>query len=133
MIIIDWYKEVVLKKYAQFEGRAGKSEFWYFVLGNIIISIVLSIIPKIGGALSGLYSLAVLVPSIAVGVRRLHDIGKSGWNYLMVLIPIAGPIILLIWFIKDGDPAENAFGPVPPDMPEETTQNTGGDTTTPTE
>ena len=129
MIILDWYKEVVLKKYAKFDGRAGKNEFWYFVLGNFIISIILGIIPGgIGDLIYSLYSLAVLVPGIAVSVRRLHDIGKSGWNLLMGLIPIAGIIILIIWYIKDGDPNENTYGPVPADTPEESSQNTNTNT-----
>jgi len=129
MIIIDWYKEVVLKKYLDFSGRAGKSEFWYFVLGNFIISFVLGLI-KFGDVawLSSIYSLAVLLPSLAVSVRRLQDIGKGWPNLFFVLIPLVGIILLVVWWVKDGDPQENAYGPVPSNTPGETA---GNDTTPP--
>lgn len=83
MTMIDWFKKVVFENYANFKGRARRSEFWWFTVANIIISIVLNILAmalgSIGGIIAGIYSLAVLVPGMAVGVRRLHDIGKSGW------------------------------------------------------
>ncbi|MFN8367026.1 MAG: DUF805 domain-containing protein [Candidatus Kapaibacterium sp.] len=98
----------VLQNYANFEGRASRSEYWFFVLFNIIVSIVLGII---GGMIemnwiSSIYSLAVLVPSIAVGVRRMHDVGKSGWFLLI-------PIYNLILAITDSEDHENEYGPIP--------------------
>ena len=116
---MQWYLEV-LRKYALFEGRAHRTEFWMFILVNLIISIVLGVIDAIigtygtgGGLLQGIYGLAVLIPSLAVGARRLHDIDKSGWWLLLGLIPIVGIIILIIWFAKEGDPGSNQHGPNP--------------------
>jgi len=117
---MNWYLEV-LKKYADFSGRAGRKEYWFFVLFNIIISIILAIADgalgmasKGGlGPLRGLYSLAVLIPSIAVGVRRLHDTGRSGWYLLLGLIPCVGGIILLVFAIEDSQYGDNQYGPDP--------------------
>lgn len=119
---MNYYIEC-LKKYADFNGRARRSEYWYFVLFNLLISFCLGFV---GGFISGLtgagenlamgvaylYALATLLPSIAVGVRRLHDIGMSGWWILLGLVPIAG-IVLLVFFCKDGQPGENQYGPNP--------------------
>lgn len=120
MVIINWFKVVVLKKYADFSGRASRPEFWYFILANAVIAFVLGLI-KIGGTpwFAVVYNLAVLIPSTAVGVRRLHDINKSGWSLLIALIPFVGAIILLIWCAKEGDAADNNFGAVPSKEPEE--------------
>ncbi len=117
----EYYKTVVLKKYATFSGRAARSEYWYFVLFNIIISIVLSMADGItglksdsgSGLLSGIYSLAVLVPSLAVSVRRLHDTGKTGWWALICLIPVLGWIVFLIFMVTDSTPGDNQYGPNP--------------------
>jgi uncharacterized membrane protein YhaH (DUF805 family) len=107
----------VLNKYAVFEGRARRAEYWYFILFNIVISIVLSMISfAIGdviGIFSLLYSLAVLIPGLAVGVRRLHDIGNSGWMMLVGLIPLIGPIWLLILMATDGNVGTNKYGTDP--------------------
>lgn len=92
-------------KYAIFEGRANRSEYWYFCLFNFILCCV----PYLGW----LATLGTIIPSIAVGVRRLHDIGKSGWNYLFCLIPIAGPILLIIWFCTPSQEGQNEFGENP--------------------
>ncbi len=118
MILIDNYKDVVMNKYATFTGRATRSEYWWFVLGSLIISVALSIIDSImfdskSGVLQPLFSLAVLVPSIAVGIRRLHDIGKSGWWILISIIPIIGWIIALIFAVTDSQPMANQYGPNP--------------------
>ena len=115
------YYLAVLKKYAVFEGRAGRAEFWYFVLINMAVSMVLSYINRLinsGDALSigyigFLYSLAVLIPSLAVGVRRLHDIGKSGAWLFIILIPIVGWIWLIVLNAKEGDAGNNEYGAVP--------------------
>jgi len=113
--MLEWYLKVVKEKYANFEGRARRSEYWYFALVNIIISVILGVIDSVIGisVLGGIYSLAVLVPSIAVGVRRMHDIGKSGWYLLVALIPIAGIIWLLVLLCKEGDTGPNEYGADP--------------------
>jgi len=111
---MNYYLEV-LKKYAVFSGRARRAEYWYFALFNAIISIILSIISiAIGDKLIILwivYSLAVLIPSIAVSVRRMHDIGKNGWTILIGLIPFIGAIWLFVLTILDSNPGENKYGP----------------------
>ena len=106
---IDQYVKV-LKSYTLFTGRARRSEFWKFVLVSFIISIVLG---TISDALETLYALAILVPSLAVGARRLHDIGKSGWWQLLVLIPIVGWIVLIVFFVLDSEPKDNQYGSNP--------------------
>ena len=105
-----------LDKYAVFEGRATRSEYWSFALINGVISSVLSMLGKNGGffsILATLFSLAVLVPGLAVLWRRMHDIGKKGTWYLIGLIPVVGWIILIVWFCKEGDRGPNEFGPDP--------------------
>jgi len=87
----------VLKKYAVFDGKAGRLEFWSFVLVNLIIGIVIGFISS---GLSSLYSLVVLIPSLAVGARRLHDTGRSGWWQLIGLVPVVGIIVLIIFFAQ---------------------------------
>ena len=118
---MNWYVEV-LKKYAVFDGRAGRPEYWYFVLFNIIVSVVLGVIDGMLGTVSsgarigllgGIYSLAVLLPSIGVGIRRLHDINRSGWWLLIGLIPLVGWIILIIWAATESDAGPNQYGPGP--------------------
>lgn len=106
IIMIEWYKKVVLENYSNFNGRARRAEFWWFLLGSVIISIVLQIIDRvIGIAIFGtIYSLAVLIPSIAVAIRRMHDVGKSGW---FILIPIYN----LILAFTEGDKGPNEYGP----------------------
>jgi len=121
---MNWYLEV-LKKYAIFSGRARRKEYWLFVLFNFIASLILSIIDGMFGTysletgmglLSNLYLLAVLIPGIAVSVRRLHDISRSGWWLLIGLIPLIGAIVLLIFMAQDSKPGENQFGPNPKDV-----------------
>ena len=116
---MNWYLEV-LKKYVDFSGRARRSEYWYFVLFNVLISIGLVILDNVLGIatndvspLYSLYSLAVLLPGLAVGVRRLHDTGRSGWHLLLGLIPCIGGIILLVFFVEDSQYGENQYGPSP--------------------
>ncbi len=119
---MNWYLKV-LKQYFDFGGRARRKEFWMFVLFNMIFAVALSYIDRLLGLtfvegipygyLYALYSLAVLIPNLAVGVRRLHDIGKSGWMLLVALIPIVGAIWLLILFVKDSEPEENQYGVCP--------------------
>ena len=111
-----------LSKYVDFTGRARRSEYWWFVLFGFLVGIVTSILDGIlgtgyddttGGVVNSLGNLALLLPSLAVGVRRLHDIGKSGWWLLLWLIPIIGWIILIVWFCKDSDQGSNEHGPSP--------------------
>jgi uncharacterized membrane protein YhaH (DUF805 family) len=112
---VNWYV-AVLKNYAGFSGRAHRTEYWMFYLINIIISTVLYVISiKISavGILTFLYSLAVLIPALAVAVRRLHDTGRSGWWLLIGLVPFVGAIILIVFLVTDGQPSDNAYGPNP--------------------
>lgn len=118
---MNWYLEV-LKKYAVFSGRARRKEYWFFVLFNIIISIVLAVIdgvtgsfsPEAGmGLLGGIYTLAVLIPGIAVSVRRLHDTERSGWWLLIALVPLIGAIVLLVFMVQDSKPGQNQYGANP--------------------
>ncbi len=111
---MNWYLEV-LKKYAVFSGRARRREFWFFVLFNFIIMIILMIIAQAinSAILSTIYSLAVLIPSIAVTVRRLHDTNRTGWWVLIGLIPVIGFIVLLIFTVQDSQEGENQHGPNP--------------------
>jgi len=110
-----YFLDVIKGKYADFKGRTGKKDFWMFILFSIVINILLSMIDKVIGMqlLSSIYGLAILVPSLAIGARRLHDIGKSGWLQLIALIPLVGIIILIIWWVKDSAAEENKWGAVP--------------------
>lgn len=95
------------QKYAQFRGRASRSEFWWWYLASVIIEVVLRGLASasaIFGILGLLFSLAVIVPQIAIAARRLHDTNRSGWWQLLGLIPIVGWIILLVWFIQREKP-----------------------------
>lgn len=99
-------------RYALFRGRASRSEFWWWFLANVIIDAVLQGLGRESGAialLSFLYGLAVLVPNLAVGARRLHDTNRSGWWQLLALIPIVGWIILIVWFASEEKPAGVRF------------------------
>ncbi len=118
---MNWYLEV-LKKYAVFSGRARRKEYWFFVLFNIIISIVLAVIDGVTGSFSaeagmgllgGIYTLAVLIPGIAVSVRRLHDTERSGWWLLIALVPLIGAIVLLVFMAQDSKPGQNQYGANP--------------------
>ncbi len=122
---MNWYL-AVLKNYAGFSGRARRKEYWMFVLFNIIFLIVAMILDTVlGTAIEGagyglfyfLYTLAVLIPGLAVSVRRLHDVGKSGWMILIVLIPIIGWIWLLVLMFTNSNPRENQYGPNPKEIP----------------
>ena len=118
MTMIEAVKSV-LSQYVGFSGRARRSEYWYFTLFNVIVGFVLGFLSNfvsIFSIVASLYSLAVLLPAIAVCVRRLHDIGKSGWWYFIAFVPIVGSIILIIWFCKDSEPGDNQFGPNPKEM-----------------
>lgn len=104
----------VLSQYAGFSGRARRSEYWYWALAVFIVSVVAGIIDAIIGLQFFQYvvPLATLVPGLAVGARRLHDTGRSGWLQLIGIIPIIGWIILIVWFVTDSHP-DNEYGPNP--------------------
>lgn len=120
---MKWYIKAV-KNYAGFDGRAHRTEFWMFSLISLIISIVLGLVDYAfgfgglsesafaSGPLESLYSLVILLPSLAVGARRLHDIGRSGWWQLLVLT-IIGIILLIIWWAMAGKKETNDHGPEP--------------------
>lgn len=120
------YYVACFKKYADFNGRATRSEYWYFALFNMIIVVLcvvlIAIITSVNGSnviniiiysLLMAYGLATLIPSLAVAVRRMHDLGKSGWMILISLIPIIGGIWLFVLTVLDSVPGQNAYGPNP--------------------
>ncbi|MFO1279738.1 MAG: DUF805 domain-containing protein [Burkholderiaceae bacterium] len=96
-----------LKKYADFSGRATRSEYWWFVLCEVLI---LGIASLISDWLPGLFALALVLPALAVGARRLHDTGRSGWWLLLMLVPFIGGLFLLYWAVLPSQPSANAFG-----------------------
>jgi uncharacterized membrane protein YhaH (DUF805 family) len=118
---MNWFL-LALKKYAEFSGRSRRSEYWYFVLFYVLIYMGLALVDTLTGSfnaasgmgiLSGIYSLGMLIPSIAVGVRRLHDTDRSGWWLLISFVPVIGAIVLIVFFFQDSQPGENRFGPNP--------------------
>lgn len=118
---MEWYLKC-LRQYADFSGRARRKEYWMFLLINMLIFIVLGFVDKAIGFTFGdssvgvfyiTYSICVTIPGLAVVVRRLHDVGRSGWWYFIVLIPLIGAIILIIWFCKEGEHGENQWGKNP--------------------
>ncbi|KGD65230.1 hypothetical protein Y5S_01664 [Alcanivorax nanhaiticus] len=112
---MQWYL-AVLKNYAGFSGRAHRTEYWMFVLFNIIISFVLGFVEGLFGGpgiLGLIYSLAVLIPGIAVAIRRLHDTGRSGWWLLISLVPVVGFIVLLVFMVLEGESGANDYGDAP--------------------
>ncbi|MEA3640915.1 MAG: DUF805 domain-containing protein [Lamprobacter sp.] len=121
---MNWYLEV-LRKYAVFTGRARRKEYWFYFLINFLIITLLLLTDKLIGTLdqedgmgllSGIYALAVLIPGIAVAIRRLHDTDRTGWWVLIALIPIVGPIILIFFLIQDSTAGDNRFGTSPKEI-----------------
>ena len=120
MIMVEYWKLVVLKRYAKFDGRAGRAEFWWFYLANLLAYVALMVLVAIANFFFILYigyALAVLIPSLAVGFRRLHDTNRSGWWVLISLIPIVGAIILIVFLASEGDADANQFGAPDPGLP----------------
>ncbi|ESU29037.1 aminopeptidase [Flavobacterium limnosediminis JC2902] len=118
---MKYYLEV-LKKYAEFSGRARRKEYWMFLLFNMIFAVVAMILDNLFGIAFGnigygplyiIYAIAMFIPGLAVGIRRLHDIGKSGWMTLIVFIPLIGPIWLLVLLVSEGDRGANKYGKDP--------------------
>jgi uncharacterized membrane protein YhaH (DUF805 family) len=105
--------EAGFKNYVNFNGRALRSEYWFWFLFVVLAQVVLAIVDSVMGlnVLTIVFGLAALLPGIAVSIRRLHDIDKSGWFLLLSLIPIVGAIIVLVWMCQAGTPGPNRFGP----------------------
>lgn len=102
---------ICFTKYATFTGRARRAEYWWFFLFTFLASFLLAIFDEAAGvSLSGAFSLAVFIPAIAVTARRLHDTGRSGWWQLLVLVPLIGVIVLLVWLVTRGKSGPNAYG-----------------------
>ncbi len=121
---MNWYLKV-LRQYVDFSGRARRKEYWMYTLFNFIFSLGLILLDNLLGiAFEGvgygtiytLYALAVLLPGLAVAVRRLHDVGKTGWMILIAIIPLVGPIWLLVLFCTDGESGENQWGENPKEV-----------------
>ena len=110
-------ESVLIKNYSNFSGRARRSEYWYWILFSMIVGIILSLssifIGPIGSIIQAIWALGTIIPGIAIGVRRLHDIDKSGWWLFLSLAIIIGWIILLIWAIKEGTDGSNNYGDDP--------------------
>ena len=117
---MNWYISV-LKQYAVFSGRARRTEYWMFVLCNIIVMLLLGMVDKLIGGdnelISSIYSLAVLLPSLAVAARRLHDTDRSAWWLLLGLIPIIGTLVLIYFMVCNGQQGPNRFGDDPKAAP----------------
>lgn len=115
------FKEAVVRaltqNYCNFIGRASRSEYWWFALFNFILAAVISVVFYSGDTarmvVTGIVNLVLLLPCLGLSVRRLHDIGKSGWWLFISLIPLVGAILLLVWFCKDSEPQANEYGPEP--------------------
>ena len=116
----------LLEKYVKFSGRATRSEYWYYYLFTLLVSLAITFGGGFLGGIMGsktiillfavaswLFSLAILVPSLAVSVRRLHDTNRSGWNVLWIFLPIVGAIVLLVFMVLDSMPVDNQYGPAP--------------------
>lgn len=122
---IDYVKSVVIENYANFSGRARRAEYWWFTLFSVVLQVVLfGLAVLLGNTVGGiagaipiilyvLVYLALLVPALAVAIRRLHDTGKTGWLLLIAFIPLVGPLVLLFFMATDGDRESNQYGPSP--------------------
>ncbi len=115
---VEAVKICLTEKFCNFEGRARRSEYWWFALANGALGYIAQLIGNLFSSTTGIVlfcivGLALLLPGLGVFVRRMHDIGKSGWVFLLGLIPLVGAIILIVWAAKDGDPQPNQYGPSP--------------------
>ncbi len=111
-IFNKYFVEYLKTQYTNFSGRASRPDYWYFALCVFVISLVLAIIDAVIGVrlFTSIFSLAILIPSVGLGVRRLHDLGRPGWWYFMVLVPLVGGIALLVLFCMKGEDKANAYG-----------------------
>jgi uncharacterized membrane protein YhaH (DUF805 family) len=112
--------KTALGKFATFEGRARRAEYWWFALFNLLVMVLTMTLDAVvfGGEMAPfniVASLVLLVPNIAVGVRRLHDLDRSGWWYLILLVPLVGLVLLLVWSVMRGTQGANRFGADPVD------------------
>ncbi len=117
---MNWFIDVV-KKYAVFDGRARRKEYWMFALFYILIYLGLMLVESLVGSpgiLVLIFSLGLLVPSVGVTIRRLHDTSRSGWWVLIAFVPLVGGIVLLVFMCLDSTPGSNAYGPNPKGAPE---------------
>jgi len=127
-LVNKYFIDIIKNKYAQFSGRASRSEFWYFALFYVILAFIVVLIDTLvinpmlgetasesaqGGILQLVVALALLIPSISIAIRRLHDIGKSGWWLLIPLVPVIGTLVLLYFYIVDSESGSNRFGTNP--------------------
>ena len=114
-------RTVILERYAEFGGRSTRPEFWWFALFYLLLSIAIAMIGAISETLGGIVNLlvwlALLVPSLAVSVRRLHDTDRTGWWILLYLVPVIGTVVLIVFFLLPGTPGDNRFGPDPARRP----------------
>ena len=114
-------KTCVMQKYATFSGRAARSEYWYFALATFLLSVAIQLLalatPTVAMVIFTILILGILLPGLGVAIRRLHDIDRSGWWYLIVLVPFVGVILLIYWFVKKGTSGPNRYGedPLPTD------------------
>ena len=121
---MNYFLDVLKNKYAKFDGRARREEFWMFILFNVIIAIGLFVVDFVIGLvlrhnfhiLGTLFFFAMLVPRIALAVRRLHDTNRSGWFVLLSVVCCIGWVMLLIFYIQDSTPGENQYGPNPKEV-----------------
>jgi len=127
---MEWYL-MALKKYAQFNGRSRRKEYWMFVLFQMIFAIVAMLLDNVlglanetvgYGPIYGVFALAMFIPGLAVGVRRLHDVNKSGWMLLISLIPLIGAIWLIVLLATEGTKGPNQYGPDPKNLDNELDQ-----------
>lgn len=114
-----YFIKVLKENFANFSGRARREEYWYYSLAVFVVSTILSILSTAGtvgvifSIVSFLFSLCILIPGLAVSVRRLHDTGRSGWWLLLCLIPLIGAIVLLVFMVTEGQKGENKWGDDP--------------------
>ncbi|KOG28562.1 DUF805 domain-containing protein [Streptomyces resistomycificus] len=115
---MSWFIEA-LKKYAVFSGRARRKEYWMYTLFVSIIYIVLAIVSAAAKQplIAVVFYLAILLPSLAVTVRRLHDTNRTGWWVLIGLVPLVGAIVMLVFLCSDSEPGANKYGPNPKEAP----------------
>lgn len=125
MQLVKYWKRAVVGNYANFAGRDSRPELWWFILASVLVSAALNIVDL--AVVGSLWSLAMLVPTLAANTRRLHDTGRSGWWQLLVFIPLVGGIILIVWLASAGKAGANQYGapaaagqgssPLPPPPP----------------
>jgi uncharacterized membrane protein YhaH (DUF805 family) len=123
---MKWFLDALKNRYATFEGRARRKEYWFFVLFYALAIVALAIVDDIVGTyreevgfglLTAVFVLATFIPTLAVTVRRLHDTNRSGWWVLLEFVPIVGGLVLLVFMMLDSQPGANRFGPNPKGVP----------------